>query len=87
MLFMKATSSYIVEGEAIKVPHGCKNLSQEVELAVVMGQRASNVAKADAMSYVGGYAVALDMTARDFQVSRRYTCARSALFDILQYKI
>lgn len=71
MLFIKATSSYITEGQTISIPPGCGNLSQEVELGVVVGERASGVTKADAMKYVGGYAVALDMTARDFQVSPR----------------
>ena len=35
----------------------------QVELGVVIGKRAKNVVKAEAMDYVGGYAVALDMTA------------------------
>lgn len=41
----------------------------QVELGVVIGETASKVRKADAMKYVGGYTVALDMTARDFQVN------------------
>ena len=37
--------------------HGC-------ELAVIIGRRAKNVAAADALSYVAGYAIGLDMTIR-----------------------
>ena len=36
-----------------------------MELAVIMGRRASRVAEADALSYVFGYSVMLDMSARD----------------------
>lgn len=40
-----------------------------VELAVVIGKLAKKVSKQDAMNYVAGYAAALDLTARDWQVS------------------
>ncbi|KJH42385.1 FAH family protein [Dictyocaulus viviparus] len=43
------------------------NLNQEVELGIVIGRNAKNVARSEAMSYIGGYTVALDITARDFQ--------------------
>ncbi|CAI4229421.1 unnamed protein product [Auanema sp. JU1783] len=67
MLFLKSTNAYIEEGQQIVIPPGCENLHQEVELGVVIAKKAKNVAKEEAMSFVGGYAVALDMTARDFQ--------------------
>uniref|UniRef100_A0A8R1HSX5 Oxaloacetate tautomerase FAHD1, mitochondrial n=1 Tax=Caenorhabditis japonica TaxID=281687 RepID=A0A8R1HSX5_CAEJA len=67
MLFVKTVNSFIVEGEPIVAPPGCQNLHQEVELGVVIAKKASNISKSDAMSYIGGYTVALDMTARDFQ--------------------
>ncbi|CAI5447821.1 unnamed protein product [Caenorhabditis angaria] len=67
MLFLKSPNAFLAEGEPIVAPPGCQNLHQEVELAVVISKTAKNVSKSDAMSYVGGYTVALDMTARDFQ--------------------
>ncbi|CEF60736.1 Acylpyruvase FAHD1, mitochondrial [Strongyloides ratti] len=67
MIFVKTTNSLISEGEKIKIPIGCNDLHQEVELAVIFNKTVSNVKEIDAMKYVGGYAVALDMTARDFQ--------------------
>uniref|UniRef100_A0A0N5ANX4 Oxaloacetate tautomerase FAHD1, mitochondrial n=1 Tax=Syphacia muris TaxID=451379 RepID=A0A0N5ANX4_9BILA len=67
VIFVKTTNSYITEGNSIKIPHGCKNLQQEVELGVIFGKVAKCVKKADAMNYIAGYTVALDMTARDFQ--------------------
>ncbi|PAV74352.1 hypothetical protein WR25_10902 [Diploscapter pachys] len=64
---MKASTALISEGEPIVTPPGCTNLHQEVELAVVIGKLAKNIQKSEAMKYVAGYTVALDMTARDFQ--------------------
>ncbi|XGW28285.1 hypothetical protein V3C99_008245 [Haemonchus contortus] len=67
LLFVKSPNAFVQEGQPIITPPGCENLHQEVELAVVIGKTAKNVPKSEAMAYIGGYAVALDMTARDFQ--------------------
>ncbi|CAI9108811.1 OLC1v1008503C2 [Oldenlandia corymbosa var. corymbosa] len=67
VLFMKPTSSYLENGGTIEVPHPLESLDHEVELAVVIGQTARDVPVASAMDYVGGYALALDMTAREIQ--------------------
>ncbi|XP_078148652.1 oxaloacetate tautomerase FAHD1, mitochondrial-like isoform X2 [Carex rostrata] len=67
VLFMKPTSSYLANGGTIEIPHPLKSLHHEVELAVVIGQKARDVSVAAAMDYVGGYALALDMTAREIQ--------------------
>lgn len=67
LLFLKPPSAYIREGSAIKFPKGCSSLHYEVELGVVIGQRGSDIPEDQAMKYVSGYVLALDMTARDFQ--------------------
>ncbi|RUS74813.1 hypothetical protein EGW08_017422 [Elysia chlorotica] len=67
MLFLKPTSAYISEGDAIKIPKGCTDLNHEVELGVVIGATAKDVSITEAMNYVAGYALGLDMTARDWQ--------------------
>lgn len=64
---MKPPSSYLQQGGKIKVPPGCKKLHHEVELGVVIGKTATSVSESNAMDHVGGYALALDMTARDIQ--------------------
>lgn len=51
----------------IEIPPGCKELHHEVELAVIIGKTGKDISATDAMSHVRGYAVALDMTARDWQ--------------------
>uniref|UniRef100_T1ISN6 Oxaloacetate tautomerase FAHD1, mitochondrial n=1 Tax=Strigamia maritima TaxID=126957 RepID=T1ISN6_STRMM len=66
LIFMKPSSSYITEGKPIKIPTGCQNLEHEVELGVVISKRATEVTAQDAMNFVAGYALVLDMTARDF---------------------
>lgn len=71
VLFLKPTSSYLENGGTIEVPHPLDALHHEVELAVVIGQKARDVPETTAMDYVGGYAVALDMTAREIQSSAK----------------
>ncbi|KAH7842044.1 hypothetical protein Vadar_000755 [Vaccinium darrowii] len=71
VLFLKPTSSYLENGGTIEIPEGLESLHHEVELAVVIGQKARDVPEAAAMDYVGGYALALDMTAREIQASAK----------------
>ena len=66
VIFSKPPTTVIGPGDAIE--HNAKITQQlhwEVELAVIMGRRAQRVAEADALSYVFGYSVMLDMSARD----------------------
>jgi len=67
LLFLKPTSSYVSEGSAIKIPEGCNDLNHEVELGVVIGARAQAISEAEASGVIAGYALGLDMTARDWQ--------------------
>lgn len=71
VLFMKPTTSYLANGGTIEVPHPLQSLDHEVELAVVIGRKARDVPEATAMDFVGGYALALDMTAREIQASAK----------------
>lgn len=67
VLFAKAPSSVIGPTDDIVYPEGVKRLDPEVELAVVIGCRASHVSEAEAMDVVAGYTVLNDVTARDVQ--------------------
>ncbi|XP_062108718.1 probable acylpyruvase FAHD1, mitochondrial [Humulus lupulus] len=71
VLFLKPTSSYLEAGGTIEIPHPLESLHHEVELAVVISKRARDVPQSTAMDYVGGYALALDMTAREIQASAK----------------
>lgn len=64
---MKPSSSVIDDGEAVQIPAFSRECHYEVELAVLIGKRARNVAAAEAMECVAGYGVAIDMTLRDVQ--------------------
>src|SRR5688572_4476536 len=63
-LFLKATSSLVGPGQGVEVRHPDRRTDHEVELVVVIGRTASRVARRDALQYVAGYAVGLDMTIR-----------------------
>ena len=68
LVFCKFTTSLIGDGEEIKIPRGLtERVDWEVELAAIIGKTARNVSVEDALSYVGGYTVANDVSARDLQ--------------------
>ncbi|XP_069140302.1 oxaloacetate tautomerase FAHD1, mitochondrial-like [Argopecten irradians] len=67
LVFIKPTTAYIVEGQRIRFPPGCNELHHEVELGIVIGKGGTNISEENAMDHVGGYILALDMTARDLQ--------------------
>jgi len=57
------------EGETARIAYRAltKNLHHEVELVVAIGKGGRDIAAADALDHVWGYAVGLDMTRRDLQ--------------------
>ena len=63
-LFLKATSSLVGPGEGIALRHLDRRNDHEVELALVIGKRAANVSRKEALDYVAGYAIGLDITIR-----------------------
>ncbi len=66
VIFSKPPTSVIGPGDAIEHNAGLtQQLDWEVELAVIMGQRAQRISEADALSYVFGYSVMIDISARD----------------------
>jgi acylpyruvate hydrolase len=67
-VFAKYASCIIGPGESIVIPRVTSQVDYEGELAVVIGRRARNVAEADALSYVAGYAPFNDISARDYQM-------------------
>jgi 2-keto-4-pentenoate hydratase/2-oxohepta-3-ene-1,7-dioic acid hydratase in catechol pathway len=63
-LFLKATSSLVGPGDGIALRHLDRRNDHEVELAVVIGKKANNVPASEALKYVAGYAICLDITIR-----------------------
>jgi 2-keto-4-pentenoate hydratase/2-oxohepta-3-ene-1,7-dioic acid hydratase in catechol pathway len=71
ILFMKATTALAGPNDAVPVPPGSEKLDYEVELAVVIGQRAHRVSEATALDHVAGYTVMNDVSERTWQTERK----------------
>jgi 2-keto-4-pentenoate hydratase/2-oxohepta-3-ene-1,7-dioic acid hydratase in catechol pathway len=63
-LFLKATSSLVGPGEGIALRKLDRRNDHEVELAFVIGKQGSNIPRSEALSYIAGYAIGLDITIR-----------------------
>ena len=63
-LFLKATSSIIGPSAPVQIRHADRRTDHEVELAVIIGKPCRAVTAADAMAYVAGYDIGLDITVR-----------------------
>jgi 2,4-diketo-3-deoxy-L-fuconate hydrolase len=70
VLFLKATTSLCGPNDDLVLPRGSKKTDWEVELAVVIGRRASYVEQARALDFVAGYAVMNDYSEREYQMER-----------------
>lgn len=63
-LFLKAPSSLVGAADGVALIKLDRRNDHEVELAVVIGRTASNVREEEALSYVAGYCIGLDITIR-----------------------
>ncbi len=70
ILFFKATSALVGPYDDLVLPRGSRKTDWEVELAVVIGRRASYVSEAEALDHVAGYALHNDYSEREFQLER-----------------
>jgi 2,4-didehydro-3-deoxy-L-rhamnonate hydrolase len=70
VLFNKAPSCIVGPNDDIVIPKGSKKTDWEVELAIVIGTRASYVSESDALKHVAGYCVCNDVSEREFQIER-----------------
>ncbi|MCW5960843.1 MAG: fumarylacetoacetate hydrolase family protein [Pyrinomonadaceae bacterium] len=67
VVFSKFSSCAVGLNDAIVLPEGSEQVDFEAELAFVIGRRAKNISRDDAMDYVFGYTNFNDVSARDFQ--------------------
>ncbi|WP_149239546.1 fumarylacetoacetate hydrolase family protein [Dyadobacter sp. 32] len=70
IVFFKATSALCGPNDNVVIPRNSEKTDWEVELAVIIGKRASYVDEAEALNYVAGYAVHNDYSERAFQLER-----------------
>ena len=80
IIFMKATSAVCGPNDNIEIPRNSKKTDWEVELGVVIGEKAKYVSVENALNYVAGYCVINDVSEREFQIERcgQWTKGKSA---------
>ena len=70
VIFFKSTTALVGPDDPVVIPRNARKLDWEVELAVVIGRRASYVAKEQALDHVAGYVLHNDYSEREFQLER-----------------
>jgi len=80
LIFFKPSSAIVGHGDAIVIPPQSKQVELEAELTLVIGKLAKNVSVENALSFLWGYTIANDVTARDLQFGDGQW-ARSKAFD------
>jgi 2-keto-4-pentenoate hydratase/2-oxohepta-3-ene-1,7-dioic acid hydratase in catechol pathway len=73
VIFLKSTTALCGPFDPIIIPKNSKKTDWEVELAVVMGKKASYVEETEALGYVAGYCLHNDVSEREFQIERSGT--------------
>ncbi len=70
ILFFKATSAIVGPNDDLIIPKNSTKTDWEVELAVVIGKKASYVSEENALEHVAGYVLHNDYSERAFQIER-----------------
>ena len=68
ILFNKAPSCIVGPNDDVVIPKGSVKTDWEVELAIVIGSRASYVSESDALGHVAGYCICNDVSERSYQL-------------------
>ena len=71
VIFCKPSSSLLPDGGVIEIPQYSNDCHHELELALLVGKTGKYIRKEDALSYLSGYGVALDLTLRDIQKEQK----------------
>ena len=67
ILFLKPASALVGHGGKVVLPKASEEVHHELELVVAIGRGGKYIPVGEALDYVDGYALGLDMTARDLQ--------------------
>lgn len=70
IIFFKSTTALVGPNDDVIIPKNSVKTDWEVELAFVVGKKASYVSKEEAMDYVAGYCLHNDVSEREFQLER-----------------
>jgi 2,4-didehydro-3-deoxy-L-rhamnonate hydrolase len=81
VVFTKQVSCVCGPNDAITIPPKSKKSDWEVELGVIIGTRAKNIKKSDALKHVAGYCTINDLSEREFQVERAGQWTKGKSYD------
>lgn len=70
IIFFKSTTALCGPFDDVIIPRNSKKTDWEVELAFVIGKKASYVDETDALDHVAGYCLHNDLSEREFQLER-----------------
>ena len=73
VIFLKSTTAIVGPNDDIVIPRDSVKTDWEVELALVIGKKASYVEESEAMDYLAGYVLHNDVSEREFQLERSGT--------------
>ena len=76
ILFNKAPSCIVGPNDEVVIPKASEKSDWEVELAIIVGRRASYVHANNAFDYVAGFCVCNDVSEREFQLERGGTWSK-----------
>jgi 2-keto-4-pentenoate hydratase/2-oxohepta-3-ene-1,7-dioic acid hydratase in catechol pathway len=71
LVFLKPPSSLVADGGTVVLPRQSQDVHHEVELVAVIGRGGRYIAQDRALEHVAGYAIGLDLTARDIQAAAK----------------
>ncbi|MCA3179138.1 MAG: fumarylacetoacetate hydrolase family protein [Burkholderiales bacterium] len=72
VFFLKPPTTTLVGCGPVRFPVQSSKFDWEIELAVIFGRRMRRVSQAEALAGVAGYAVGIDLSARDWQMNPRH---------------
>ena len=67
MVFLKPVSAVVYDGASVVIPNQSKEVHHEVELVAAIGKTGKNIPESEALDFVAGYGIGIDVTARDIQ--------------------
>ncbi|MEO5564196.1 MAG: fumarylacetoacetate hydrolase family protein [Chitinophagaceae bacterium] len=70
VIFMKATTALCGPFDDVIIPKNSVKTDWEVELAIVIGKKASYIEEANAMEHIAGYCLHNDISEREFQLEK-----------------
>ncbi len=67
IVFLKPLNTICFDGDTISIPTQSKDVHHEVEMVIAIGKSGKDIKQKEALSYIAGIGVGIDLTARDIQ--------------------